>query len=105
MSERSEQNQSLLAAGAKRLIARATDSRAVDLDVLVSRIKAAVEKYLLKDDENASEATLAQFIDELQADDLCLILACERGDESAWSDLVERFTSTVRSAARTASTN
>ena len=47
-----------------------TDSRAVDLDVLVSRIKAAVEKYLWKDDENASEATVAQFIDELQADDL-----------------------------------
>jgi RNA polymerase sigma-70 factor (ECF subfamily) len=32
-------------------------------------------------------------------------LACERGDESAWSDLVERFTSTVRSAARSASSN
>jgi RNA polymerase sigma-70 factor (ECF subfamily) len=105
VSERNEQNQSLLAAGAKRLLARATDSRAVDLDVLVSRVKAAVEKYLLKDDENASQATVAQFIDELQADDLCLILACERGDESAWSDLVERFTSTVRSAARSASSN
>ena len=103
VSERSEQNQGLLA-GAKRLLVT-TDSRAVDLDVLVSRIKAAVEKYLWKDDENASEATVAQFIDELQADDLCLILACERGDESAWSDLVERFTSTVRSAARSASSN
>ena len=68
VSERSEQNQCLLA-GAKRLLARATDSRAVDLDVLVSRIKAAVEKYLWNDDENASEATVAQFIDELQADD------------------------------------
>jgi len=40
----------------------------------------------------------------MQADDLCLIIACERGDENAWSDLVERFTATVRSAARSAST-
>jgi RNA polymerase sigma-70 factor (ECF subfamily) len=41
----------------------------------------------------------------MQADDLCLILACERGDEKAWNDLVERFTATVRSAARSASAN
>jgi RNA polymerase sigma-70 factor (ECF subfamily) len=41
----------------------------------------------------------------LQADDLCLIIACERGDENAWNDLVERFTATVRSAARSASSN
>ena len=41
----------------------------------------------------------------MQADDLCLIIACERGDESAWNDLVERFTATVRSAARSASKN
>src|SRR5688572_22086776 len=41
----------------------------------------------------------------MQADDLCLIIACERGDENAWNDLVERFTATVRSAARSASSN
>jgi len=31
---------------------------------------------------------------------LCLILACERGDETAWSDLVKNFDGTVKSAAR-----
>jgi len=41
----------------------------------------------------------------MQADDLCLIIACERGDENAWNDMVERFTATVRSAARSASKN
>jgi len=41
----------------------------------------------------------------MQADDLCLIIACERGDEKAWTELVERFTATVRSAARSASSN
>ncbi|MEP6636863.1 MAG: sigma-70 family RNA polymerase sigma factor, partial [Acidobacteriota bacterium] len=35
----------------------------------------------------------------------CLIVACEQGAESAWSDLVARFTPTVRSAARSASSN
>src|SRR4029079_15304790 len=32
-------------------------------------------------------------------------IACERGDESAWNDLVARFTTTGRSAARFASSN
>jgi RNA polymerase sigma-70 factor (ECF subfamily) len=41
----------------------------------------------------------------LQADDLCLIVACEQGNQKAWSDLVERFSVTVRSAARSASSN
>jgi RNA polymerase sigma-70 factor (ECF subfamily) len=71
----------------------------------VPRISAAVEKYLLRYDPNTARQEISKFIDEMQADDLCLIIACERGDESAWNDLVERFTATVRSAARSASTN
>lgn len=105
MSERSEQIQNQLVAGAKRLLARATESRSLDTISLVPRIKSSVDKYLLKDDENASDQSIAGFIDELQADDLCLIVACELGDESAWSELVQRFTPTVRSAARSASSN
>ena len=94
-----------MAAAAKRLIARAGESRSLDALALVPRIKAAVEKYLLKDDENASSKAIDEFCDGLQADDLCLIVACERGDETAWTDLVARFTTTVRSAARSASSN
>jgi len=105
VSERSEQIQSLLVTGAKRLLSRATESRSLDSDALVPRIKSSVDKYLLRDDENAPDQSVAKFIDELQADDLCLIVACERGNEVAWSDLVERFTPTVRSAARSASSN
>jgi RNA polymerase sigma-70 factor, ECF subfamily len=95
----------LLKDGAARLLARASDSRSLTRELLLPRITAAVEKYLLKDDPNTPHAEISKFIDELQADDLCLIIACERGDESAWTDLVERFTATVRSAARSASTN
>lgn len=92
-------------AGAKRLLARATESHSLDSEALVPRIKSSVDKYLLKDDADAADQSIVKFIDELQADDLCLIVACERGDETAWSDLVERFTATVRSAARSASSS
>jgi RNA polymerase sigma-70 factor (ECF subfamily) len=91
--------------GAARLLARASDSRSLARESLVPRISASVEKYLLKNDPNTSKAEISKFIDEMQADDLCLIIACESGDESAWNDLVERFTATVRSAARSATSN
>jgi RNA polymerase sigma-70 factor, ECF subfamily len=97
--------QTLLNDGAGRLLARASDGRSLKRDYLVPRISAAVEKYLLRHDPNTSGEEVSKFIDEMQADDLCLIIACERGDESAWTDLVERFTPTVRSAARSASSN
>ncbi|HEX5883965.1 MAG TPA: sigma-70 family RNA polymerase sigma factor, partial [Pyrinomonadaceae bacterium] len=95
----------LLNEGAARLLKRASESRSLNRDSLAPRISAAVEKYLLRNDPDTPHADISKFIDEMQADDLCLIIACERGDESAWNDLVERFTATVRSAARSASAN
>src|SRR5258708_34237813 len=44
-------------------------------------------------------------MERLRSDDLCLVMACERGDQDAWSDLFEGYGATVRSAARTASSN
>ncbi|MDQ3041510.1 MAG: sigma-70 family RNA polymerase sigma factor [Acidobacteriota bacterium] len=83
-----------------RLISRAENSRGLKMPDLQPRIGSALEKYLFKDDENASGADVKNFIDEIRADDLCLIVACERGDETAWTDLVKNFDSTVKSAAR-----
>jgi len=91
--------------GAGRLLARASDNRSLGREVVVPRITAAVNKYLLRDNPDTSHTEIAKFIDEMQADDLCLIIACEGGDENAWNDMVERFTATVRSAARSASKN
>ncbi|MEK6278753.1 MAG: sigma-70 family RNA polymerase sigma factor [Acidobacteriota bacterium] len=105
MSQRKDQNDNLYAEGARRLLARATDNYEVTSDVLTPRIRTTVEKYVLKDDENAPAQTLIDFVDSLQVDDLCLIVACEHGNQKAWSDLVERFSGTVRSAARSASSN
>jgi RNA polymerase sigma-70 factor (ECF subfamily) len=87
------------------LLARAADGRSLGVETLAPRVAAAVQKYLLRDEPNTPAAEINKFIDEMQADDLCLIIACERGDENAWNDLVARFTATVRSAARSASAN
>ena len=105
MESRSSKIQTLVTEGARRLLARAADRRALDEAMLSPRIAAAVDKYLLRDDPDASADDINAFINGMQADDLCLIIACEQNDDNAWSELVERFTPTVRSAARTASSN
>lgn len=82
-----------------RLISRAEDSRGLKSVDLETRITKAVEKYILRDDENAGHSEIKEFIDSLRADDLCLIIACENGDETAWGDMVLNFDSSVKSAA------
>ena len=105
MSQTTKQLEKICVAGAAGLLARATDNRRLTDEALVPRIRAAVEKYVLRDEPQAATGSIEDFINKLQADDLCLIVACERGDQSAWNDLVERFSATVRSAARSASSN
>jgi RNA polymerase sigma-70 factor (ECF subfamily) len=105
VSVRTVQSEKLVAEGAQRLLARAADRYSLDSDSVVPRVRASLDKYLLRDTQDASAKAIADFIDQLQADDLCLVLACERGDPSAWSDLVERYSTTVRSAARSAAGN
>ena len=105
MSQTNIQTQKLVSEGTARLLARATDARSLDVDALTPRVRAALDKYLLAADAGAPAQAISEFIDALHADDLCLIVACERGDELAWSDLVAQFGTTVRSAARSASSN
>lgn len=105
MSQTNAQTQKLISEGASRLLARAVDARSLDVDKLVPRVSAAVVKYVLSNDANATPQAINEFIDGLHADDLCLIVACEGGDQQAWGDLVAQFGATVRSAARSASSN
>jgi RNA polymerase sigma-70 factor (ECF subfamily) len=95
----------LILAGAQRLLARSANVRGLEAGLLASRLRASVEKYVLKDDPDPGPETIDKFIDGLHADDLCLVIACERGDQGAWSDLFEGYGATVRSAARSASSN
>ncbi len=105
MSEDRKQIDGLILAGARRLLARSTNARGLDADLLAPRLRASVEKYILKDDAIPTPAKVDKFLDGLHADDLCLVIACERGDQAAWSDLFEGYRATVRSAARSASSN
>ena len=105
MSQTNAQTQRLVNEGAARLLARASDARALDVEALAPRVRAALDKYLLSHDPGASAAAVGEFIDALHADDLCLVVACERGDQQAWGDLVAQYGVTVRSAARSASSN
>lgn len=87
-----------------RLLSRVANSRGLKALDLRERVEKSIEKYVLHD-ENISSAEIKEFIDALAADDLCLIIGCERGDEKAWNDLVKNYDGTVKSAARKISNN
>lgn len=105
MSLTPKQLEDLIIAGAQRLLARAENPRSLNPEALSKRLRAAAAKYVLKDDPAAEASILGSFLDGLHADDLCLVIACERGDQTAWNDLFEGYGATVRSAARSASSN
>ncbi len=83
-----------------RLISLAGNSRGLTADDLLPRVSKSLDKYLLRDAPSAAKPDIKEFIEALRADDLCLIAACERGDEQAWNDLVTSFNSVVKSTAR-----
>ena len=105
MSQRERQIDELVLGAARRLLARAENTRGLDTAPLTGRMRAAIEKYVLRDAPAATETDINRFCDGLHADDLCLVIACEIGNQSAWNDLVEGYNATVRSAARSASSN
>lgn len=88
-----------------QLMARAADVRGLAADDVRPRVETALGKYLLNDDSDADRNAIKSFVDEIRADDLCLIIACERGDEAAWEYLVTNFDATVKSAARKITSN
>ena len=88
-----------------RLLGRAADARGIAAADLRPRVDSALAKYLFKENAAAETREVTAFIEELRSDDLCLIIACERGDEKAWEDLVANFDATVRSAARKIAAN
>jgi RNA polymerase sigma-70 factor (ECF subfamily) len=105
VNEKKAQIEDLVVEGAKRLLARAADRYSLKLEAVIARARASLDKYLFRDTPQAPARAVADFLDQLQADDLCLVLACEHGDASAWNDLVQRYSPTVRSAARSAAGN
>src|SRR5688572_17774693 len=93
----------LVREGAERLLARAAEVRSLDAAAVAQRVRATVDKYVLRHAPQAGAKEVGDFIDALHADELLLVVACERGDASAWDDLVGQYRATVLSAARSAS--
>ena len=99
MTAIAEKHKTIVEESIARLLSRAENARGLAADDIRPRIEKALEKYLFRDNENAAAMEIKTFVDELRADDLCLVLACERGDETAWSDLVRTQDKTVKAAA------
>ena len=83
-----------------RLLSTAVNSRGLTADDLLPRVSKSLDKYLLRDAAAPAKLDIKEFIEALRADDLCLIAACERGDDHAWTDLVTSFGQVVKSTAR-----
>jgi RNA polymerase sigma-70 factor, ECF subfamily len=100
-----EQREKVINESVVRLLSRARNARGLRVEDLSARILATLEKYLWRDAPDASRQKVNEFLDSLQIDDLCLVLACERGDEAAWEDLFTNYGGAVRSAARAVTSN
>ncbi len=87
------------------LLVRVENSHAVDANVLLPRVEKIVCKYLLRHNPHASANDIENFVQTLHAEDLCLVVACEQGDDAAWRELMKNFKATVQSAARAATGN
>ncbi|HYE14009.1 MAG TPA: sigma-70 family RNA polymerase sigma factor [Pyrinomonadaceae bacterium] len=89
--------------GVGRMLAGAGAAHKTDAAALAARVRATLDKYLLRHRPDASAKEAAGFIDSLHAEELLLVVACERGDDRAWDDMMGRYRPTVLSAARAAS--
>jgi RNA polymerase sigma-70 factor, ECF subfamily len=105
MSPIAEKHKITVEEAIEHLISRAENARGLTGADVARRVEATLDKYLLRDTPNAAHTEIEEFVHDIRADDLCLIVACERGDEKAWEDLVTNFDSTVKSAARKISSN
>lgn len=61
-----------------------------------ARLQAGVGRCAASDDADE----VRDFLERLRADELCLAIACERGDEAAWRDFETIYRQTMNSAAR-----
>jgi len=95
MSPVAEKHRKTVDEAIEHLISRAENARGLRGSDITRRVEATLEKYLLRDSPNAAHINIENF----------LIIACERGDERAWEDLVANFDATVKSAARKMSSN
>jgi RNA polymerase sigma-70 factor, ECF subfamily len=86
--------------GILRILSRAGNTRSLSAESLRERITNTLQKYLFKYSTEASDQDILSFLDSLHADELCLVAACEQGDETAWAELLRVYGPVVQSVAR-----
>jgi len=105
MEKAAEKYASTIEGAVAHLISRAANARGLGADLVRPRVSAALNKYLFVEGSSVEHSEIKEFVEEIRADDLCLVIACEQNDEKAWEDLVAGFDSTVKSAARKITSN
>ena len=105
MSTLAEKHSSTIDEAVASLLSGASNSRGVDVRSVRGRVERALEKYLFSHKQTVDRKEILEFVEGIRSDDLCLVIACESGDEKAWEDLITAFDSAVRSAARKACSN
>ena len=66
---------------------------------------AAAEKYLFKLATSAADKEVLDFLDHLNAQELCFALACARGDEAAWDEFMRDYRFFLQGVARQLTSN
>jgi RNA polymerase sigma-70 factor (ECF subfamily) len=105
MAKAAEKYASTIDEAVAHLVSRASNARGLGVDTIRQRVAAAIDKYLFVEGSAPEHSDIKRFVEEIRADDLFLIIACEQNDEKAWEDLVTGFDSTVKSAARKITSN
>ena len=86
MSPIAEKHKNTVGEAIEHLISRAENARGLTGADIAGRVEATLAKYLLNDATDLAPTDIEEFVHDIRADDLCLIVACERGDEKAWED-------------------
>jgi RNA polymerase sigma-70 factor len=97
-----------------QLLARVQSRYSVSEEEMGSSLHASARKYLARTLEDttgnpgpteAARAQLTEFMSSLNCEDLCLAVACAKGDEAAWEDFFRDYRSYLISIARTMSSD
>ncbi|HET9533134.1 MAG TPA: sigma-70 family RNA polymerase sigma factor, partial [Blastocatellia bacterium] len=105
-----EEFQKAFAREIEQLLARIERRYSVSADDLAGALYSSAKKYLGDTIEQtsgnpgpapAARQALSEYVESLNADDLCLAVACAKGDDAAWEDFFRDYRSYMVSIART----
>lgn len=100
MTNTNERPARIYLTSAERVLRRSGNAYGLTAAEVAARLQKTTEKYLLAYAPESSDEEIRNFLELLNEADLCLVLACEKGSETAWEHFVAQFTPSVRQTAR-----